>query len=237
MTTNKAYWVEKMNVARKAWATLRPEDRLTGKRATRSQFFFFSDRTLVRGVKYRMTLDGLAGANDWTLTACLAFHDVGPRALEATVTGDDISALALFEVNVLAAVNCLDGRRIAWALPALSFDAPDDKIAGHLAAYSRDIDRLSASAGGYDVEAFRTLALWCMRHRSDVGFSSRIGPIFAALEYGDRALAVEFLNEAEEEWEETLRREPHRELVHTLYARARELHARLRRLMDLPARD
>lgn len=237
MITNKAYWVGKMNVARKVWATLRPEDRLIGKRATRGQFFFSSYRTLVRGVKYRATLDGLEGANDWMLTARLAFHDTGPKALEATVTGDDISKHDLFDVDVLAAVNCLDGRKIAWAPSILSFDAPDDEIAGHLAAYSRDIDRLCGSAGGYGVEAFRTLALWCMRHRSDVGFSSRLGPIFAALEYGDRALAVEFLKEAEEEWEEHLRREPHRELVHTLYARARELHARLRQLMDLPPRD
>lgn len=237
MKIDKAYWTEKMNVARKAWAMLRAPDRQIGKWAGRGQFCFFSYRTLVRGVKYRTSVQGLQGPNDWTLTARLAFHDTSPRALEATVTGDDVSELDLFDVDILAAANCLDGKKIAWVPPALSFDASDDEIAGHLTAYSRDIDRLCGSAGGYDVEAFRSLAIWCMRRRSEVGFSSRLGPLFAALEYGDRALAVEFLRQVEEEWEENLRREPHRELVRTLYASARELHARLRRLMDLPARD
>ena len=226
-----------MNVACKAWAVLRLQDRQIGKHAGRGQFFFFSYRMLVRGVKYRTTVQGLQCPNDWLLTVRLAFHDTGPRALEATVTGNEVSKLDLFDVDILAAANCLDGKKIAWVPPALSFDAPDDEIVGHLTAYSQDIDRLCRFAGGYDVEAFRALAIWCMRHRADVGFSSRLGPIFAALEYGDRALAVEFLRQVEEEWEENLRREPHRELVHTLYARASEIHARLRRLMDLPARD
>jgi len=127
------------------------------------------------------------------------------------VENDDKSDLGLFSIDVLAAANLLDGKKIPLSHPELVYNTSDDEIARHLVTYSRSIDRLWQFAGGYGVEAFQKLAIWLMRNREHVGLHSPglRGPIYAALEYGQRDLVLRFVNAVEEEWAGYLEREPH----------------------------
>lgn len=239
MKIDRAYWREKMKAACKAWSTLRPDEKLSNKHATNWQFSFFSNRVLDSNTKYETLVCGDPFDDGWIFKAFLGFQDLGLAALETAITGNDRSKFSQFQVVVPLAASALDDAEPSWSPHILSFEASDDEIVSILATYSRDIDRLCQSAGGHDVEAFRSLAKWCLRHRSGIGYTTigGTGSICMALEYGDRALAIELLREVEEEWAEHLRREPDRPIVQKLYLEYRHIHAKLRRLMDLPVPD
>jgi hypothetical protein len=173
---------------------------------------------------------------DWIIKVRLGLFDVRVEDVESLVYGSDRTGLYIFDFDVLAAANFLDGKSIPWSPPAFALDANDDEIARHLATYSHDIDRLWEFAGGYNVEGFRELAKWLMRNRKPVALMSTggIGPICAALEYGERDLAVRFLKELEDAWDERRRRERNFDMVRYVYEIAQNQHALLRGLMDLP---
>lgn len=236
MKTNRAYWVEKMRVARKAWATLRPLDRPKGNRATKVDFLFITKRVLAPGLEYQTLVQGHHYEDTWWFDVDLALYDAGPAALRSFVENDDKSGLALFGVAALTAANFLEGGKNPLSRPRLALHAGDEEMARHLAVYSRSIDRLWQFAGGYSVESFRKLAIWLMRNREHVGLHSPglRGPIFAALEYGQRDLVLRFVGAVEEEWAGYIEREPHSESVRTIYAKVQTDLARLRGLMDLP---
>lgn len=239
MKPNRAYWTEKLKVAHKAWARLRPDDKIRDKSASGRQFSFFAYRPVDHSAKYRMLVTGDDISSGWTLNVRLGFADLTPAALEAAVTDLDRSEFALFDVVVRLAADALVSRSVAWSLDVLPFDVSDEELALRLATYSQKIDRLCETFGGYDIEAFQSLAKWCLRHRAIIGYQTigGMGPVCAALEYGDRPLAIELLREVEKGWEENLEREPDRPLVRELYARWRGHCARARRLMDLPVPD
>ena len=237
MKTNRAFRVERMYVARKAWLTLRPLERPSGRgRTIKSELSFRSKRALAPGMKFTAWVQALKFEKDWLLKVRLALFDARATTVESFVHGSDRTGMELFDFDVLAAANFMDGKNIPWAPPTFALDADDDEIARHLTTYSRDIDRLWQFAGGYNVEGFRELAKWLLRNRNDVGFVSTdgIGPICTALEYGERDLAMRFLRELEDAWAERRRHEQHFDLVRDIYARVEGDHARLRALMDLP---
>ena len=239
MKTNRTYWAEKLRVARNAWATLRPLEKQRGSRAIKVGFDFDSRRTFAPGIKFEAFVQALQLDDDWMIKIRAALFDRGPKALESVVYGHDRTDMYLFDFDVLAAANFLDGKKIPWSPPQFAFDAGDEEIVRHLTTYSRDIDRLWQFAGGYNVEAFRELSKWLMRNQKDVALMSTggIGPICAALEYGERDLAVRFLRDLEDGWAERRRREQNFDLVRHVYENVENQHARLRGLMDLPPKS
>lgn len=239
MKGKRAYWTEKLKVARSAWSTLRPGGKFTSKHADPWQFSFFSVRSVSPDVKYSILICGDPFDDGWILKAFLGFQDLELAPMETAITGNDRSAFPQFDIVVPLAASALDSETPCWSPHILSFEASDDEVVSTLATYSQSIDRLCQFAGGYDVEAFRTLAKWCLRRRSGIGYKTigGTGSICMALEYGDRALAIELLREVEEQWAENLRQEPERPIVQKLYLEYRNIHAKLRRLMDLPVPD
>ncbi|HYD04215.1 MAG TPA: hypothetical protein VEC60_00735 [Reyranella sp.] len=186
----------RLKAARDQWRLLRPNEAVPRGRVGKTYLEFHSGRSLGRGIRYSIHVQLV----EWcepppTFTVRCLFEDTRIGRLRERVGGVSVNVTANCEV--LAAHDFLAGRHIAWDPPVCEFDAPEDELVALLAAYSKRLDELWAARGGYDLDGFRSLALWLIWHRHRTGVTVDLGEACAAYLYGDTTLALTVLEEAE----------------------------------------
>lgn len=212
MRQTKAYWVRRMNAARKMWAALRPDMAPAGRRPTAGGFHFYTKRAVAPGVRWEVsvyTMGGVFVDKDWALGAHLAMYDRDLSAQISHAIGRDASKASFVSFAVQSADELLSGKEISSGLPEFFFKATDAAVQRQLSAFSRQVDRIWRFAGGRDREAFRKLAVWALKNAKEVG-TSWTDPymICAAWVYGEPGLARRLLTDYEMQWKQKIRAQP-----------------------------
>jgi hypothetical protein len=197
MWAEAAFRKARLKSARDEWRLLRPGEAVPRGRAGKQYLEFSSHRSLDRETSYNINVQ----LQEWfepppIFTMRCRLEDTRIGRLRERVGGTSINGAANCEV--LAAHNLLAGRHIEWTPPVRQLDAPEEEFLALLADYSKRLDELWEARGGYDLDGFRSLALWLIRHRHRTGVAVDLGEACAAYLYGDPKLALAVLVECEE---------------------------------------
>lgn len=187
----------RLKSARDEWRLLRPGEAVPRGRAGKTYLEFGSRRSLGQGASYNIYVQ----LTEWfepppIFTVRCLLQDTRVGRLRQRVGGTSVNGAANCEI--LAAHDFLAGRDIEWTPPVRELDAPEDEFLALLADYSKRVDELWEARGGYDLDGFRSLALWLIWHRHRTGVAVDLGEACAAYLYGDPTLALTVLEECEE---------------------------------------
>jgi hypothetical protein len=196
----RAHWRVKLNVAKRLWRNMRPNESQGSGRVTRTDFSFNSTRTLGANMNFSEWISGWQMDDDsWSLRVRGRLYDTRVSTMRSHAVGRDMSGFGFLDFDVLAASSLMDGQS-APPSPLVSIEASEAEVARHLADFCLRADRIWAPFGGISADTLPTLALWMIRNRNANGAGDAdLSMVCAAHVYGETELGLDLLTEYETE--------------------------------------
>ncbi len=206
MKLGRSHWKAKLDVTRKLWREMRPNELQRGARVTRTDFTFRSIRVLAPNIDLTEWIDAWQiGDDSWSIRVRGAIDDRRVSSMKSDVVGRDVTGLHVLDFDVLAASSLMNGQAVQNS-PLIGIEASNAEVASHLADYCLRMDRIWAFFGGASIDNLPPLANWMMQNRKAVGAGDAdVSMVCAAYVYGKTELSLELLAEYERGWKRRMR--------------------------------
>lgn len=195
MKTDRETWSRLFRLVKKTWRELRPRERIHSSRIIKMDFGVTFFRDLTDNIRTFTSVSAWkVGTSEWSTRGRILVLDHRVAKLRSEIEArSDYSLVATLDFDILAAAAAMEGCELERS-PRVDLGASDDEVRLVVKELSDKVDRIWTFAGGFTVEGLETLSIWVLRNRYLVGASMPdVGPICAALIYGERRLAGELL--------------------------------------------
>ncbi len=184
---------------------MRPHDSIDREHSTRGQFFFAATQEIGDGLAFTVEIDELAieelsGKARFSVRGEL--HDYRVEGLCSFLRGYGMAGICRVDFNVLAAFNWMQ-QRATPRLPMHDLGMNDAEVEATLRGYCAKIDRTWKFFGMRNPTSFAAMASWMLRNGDPVGLiMDHLQKIVAAFVFGERRLALRFIDEYLADWDD-----------------------------------